>query len=96
MNLMDCMMDEFDDEASIKSMNDRDICSWLEVKGRMSVCKTAPLPFWFSLPCFNSNLNVVVKCLKCFYIDSCVHRNNVVVLRYADGLIEGCYYLYHF
>jgi hypothetical protein len=33
---MDCMMDEFDDEASIKSMNDRDICSWLEVKGMMS------------------------------------------------------------
>ncbi|CAL8266095.1 unnamed protein product [Lota lota] len=30
MNLMDCMMDEFHDEARIKSMNDRDICSWLE------------------------------------------------------------------
>ncbi|CAL8240697.1 unnamed protein product [Merluccius merluccius] len=30
MNLMDCMMDEFHDEATIKSMNERDICSWLE------------------------------------------------------------------
>lgn len=31
MNLMDCMMDEFHDEAKIKSMNENDICSWLEV-----------------------------------------------------------------
>uniref|UniRef100_UPI003AAEEA19 dynein axonemal heavy chain 7 n=1 Tax=Centroberyx gerrardi TaxID=166262 RepID=UPI003AAEEA19 len=30
MNLMDCMMDEFHDEAKMKSMNERDICSWLE------------------------------------------------------------------
>ncbi|KAM4608668.1 dynein axonemal heavy chain 7 [Polymixia lowei] len=30
MNLMDCMMDEFCDEAKMKSMNERDICSWLE------------------------------------------------------------------
>ncbi|XP_019118943.2 dynein heavy chain 7, axonemal [Larimichthys crocea] len=30
MNLMDCMMDEFHDEAKMKSMNDKDICSWLE------------------------------------------------------------------
>ncbi|NXJ14869.1 DYH7 protein, partial [Odontophorus gujanensis] len=30
MNLMDCMMDEFTDEAKIKSMNDHDIFSWLE------------------------------------------------------------------
>ncbi|KAJ8255905.1 hypothetical protein COCON_G00197690 [Conger conger] len=30
MNLMDCLMDEFRDEATIKSMNERDICSWLE------------------------------------------------------------------
>ncbi|XP_043929631.1 dynein axonemal heavy chain 7 [Protopterus annectens] len=30
MNLMDCMMDEFADESKIKSMNERDICSWLE------------------------------------------------------------------
>ncbi|XP_069052852.1 dynein axonemal heavy chain 7 isoform X2 [Lepisosteus oculatus] len=30
MNLIDCMMDEFKDESQIKSMNERDICSWLE------------------------------------------------------------------
>ncbi|XP_066544073.1 dynein axonemal heavy chain 7 isoform X2 [Amia ocellicauda] len=30
MNLMDCLMDEFKDEAQIRSMNERDICSWLE------------------------------------------------------------------
>ncbi|GLD70629.1 dynein heavy chain 7, axonemal-like protein, partial [Lates japonicus] len=30
MNLMDCMMDEFHDEAKMKSMNENDICSWLE------------------------------------------------------------------
>ncbi|XP_029937135.1 dynein heavy chain 7, axonemal [Myripristis murdjan] len=30
MNLMDSMIDEFYDEAKIKSMNERDICSWLE------------------------------------------------------------------
>uniref|UniRef100_A0A3Q3KEU7 Dynein axonemal heavy chain 7 n=1 Tax=Monopterus albus TaxID=43700 RepID=A0A3Q3KEU7_MONAL len=30
MNLMDCMMDEFYDEAKMKSMNEKDICSWLE------------------------------------------------------------------
>ncbi|KAI1899406.1 hypothetical protein AGOR_G00061450 [Albula goreensis] len=30
MNLMDCLMDEFQDEAKIKAMNERDICSWLE------------------------------------------------------------------
>ncbi|XP_041805973.1 dynein heavy chain 7, axonemal [Chelmon rostratus] len=30
MNLMDCMIDEFHDEAKIKSMNEKDICSWLE------------------------------------------------------------------
>lgn len=31
MNLMDCMMDEFQDEAKIKNMDEKDICSWLEV-----------------------------------------------------------------
>uniref|UniRef100_A0A3B5AG71 Dynein axonemal heavy chain 7 n=1 Tax=Stegastes partitus TaxID=144197 RepID=A0A3B5AG71_9TELE len=30
MNLMDCMMDEFHDEAKMKNMNDKDTCSWLE------------------------------------------------------------------
>ncbi|KAM3849660.1 dynein axonemal heavy chain 7 [Diretmus argenteus] len=30
MNLMDCMMDEFGDEAKMKNMSERDICSWLE------------------------------------------------------------------
>ncbi|KAM6332812.1 dynein axonemal heavy chain 7 [Podargus strigoides] len=30
MNLMDCMMDEFADEAKVKAMNDDDIFSWLE------------------------------------------------------------------
>ncbi|XP_073402803.1 dynein axonemal heavy chain 7 [Dendrobates tinctorius] len=30
MNLMDCMLDEFLDESVIHSMNERDICSWLE------------------------------------------------------------------
>ncbi|XP_067459187.1 dynein axonemal heavy chain 7 [Thunnus thynnus] len=30
MNLMDCMMDEFHDEAKMKSMTGQDICSWLE------------------------------------------------------------------
>ncbi|GAB0191735.1 dynein heavy chain 7, axonemal [Grus japonensis] len=30
MNLMDCMMDEFADEAKVKAMNDCDIFSWLE------------------------------------------------------------------
>lgn len=31
MNLMDCMMDEFHGEAKMKSMNEKDIISWLEV-----------------------------------------------------------------
>lgn len=31
MNLMDCLMEEFTDAAKIKQMNERDICSWLEV-----------------------------------------------------------------
>lgn len=31
MNLMDCMMDEFHDEAEMRHMNEKDICSWLEV-----------------------------------------------------------------
>ncbi|XP_074551174.1 dynein axonemal heavy chain 7 [Halichoeres trimaculatus] len=30
MNLMDCMMDEFHDEAKIKSMDDSEVCSWFE------------------------------------------------------------------
>ncbi|KAJ8410629.1 hypothetical protein AAFF_G00195330 [Aldrovandia affinis] len=30
MNLMDCLMDEFQDEAKIKTMNEKDVCSWLE------------------------------------------------------------------
>ncbi|KAF3842869.1 hypothetical protein F7725_001718 [Dissostichus mawsoni] len=30
MNLMDCMMDEFHDEAKMKSMHENDVCSWLE------------------------------------------------------------------
>ncbi|KAM9347669.1 dynein axonemal heavy chain 7 [Symphorus nematophorus] len=30
MNLMDCMMDEFHDEAKMKSMNEKNIFSWLE------------------------------------------------------------------
>ncbi|KAM7380824.1 hypothetical protein PAMP_004096 [Pampus punctatissimus] len=30
MNLMDCMMDEFHDEAKMKTMTEKDICSWLE------------------------------------------------------------------
>ncbi|XP_062861638.1 dynein axonemal heavy chain 7 [Trichomycterus rosablanca] len=30
MNLMDCMMDEFRDEGQMKSLSDRDLCSWLE------------------------------------------------------------------
>ncbi|XP_060945031.1 dynein axonemal heavy chain 7 [Limanda limanda] len=30
MNLMDCMMDEFHDEEKMKSMNETDVCSWLE------------------------------------------------------------------
>uniref|UniRef100_A0A3Q3S6H3 Dynein axonemal heavy chain 7 n=1 Tax=Mastacembelus armatus TaxID=205130 RepID=A0A3Q3S6H3_9TELE len=30
MNVMDCMMDEFHDEAKMKIMNIKDICSWLE------------------------------------------------------------------
>ncbi|XP_041837982.1 dynein heavy chain 7, axonemal isoform X2 [Melanotaenia boesemani] len=30
MNLMDCMMDEFHDEAKIKSMSETHVCSWLE------------------------------------------------------------------
>ncbi|XP_073489206.1 dynein axonemal heavy chain 7 isoform X1 [Aquarana catesbeiana] len=30
MNLMDCMLDEFADESVVHSMNERDICSWLE------------------------------------------------------------------
>ncbi|KAM8856216.1 dynein axonemal heavy chain 7 [Spinachia spinachia] len=30
MNLMDCMMDEFHNEAEMKSMNEKDIVSWLE------------------------------------------------------------------
>lgn len=31
MNMMDCMMDEFQDEGKTKNMDDKDICSWLEV-----------------------------------------------------------------
>lgn len=31
MNLMDCMMDEFADEAKVKAMKDHDVFSWLEV-----------------------------------------------------------------
>lgn len=31
MNLMDCMMDEFADDAKVKAMNDNDIFSCLEV-----------------------------------------------------------------
>ncbi|XP_075336554.1 dynein axonemal heavy chain 7 [Odontesthes bonariensis] len=30
MNLMDCMMDEFHNEANMKSMNEKNVCSWLE------------------------------------------------------------------
>ncbi|KAM4561096.1 dynein axonemal heavy chain 7 [Fundulus diaphanus] len=30
MNLMDCMMDEFHDQAKIRSMSENNICSWLE------------------------------------------------------------------
>ncbi|XP_047226085.1 dynein axonemal heavy chain 7 isoform X2 [Girardinichthys multiradiatus] len=30
MNLMDCMMDEFHDQAAIKSLSENNICSWLE------------------------------------------------------------------
>ncbi|XP_047456328.1 dynein axonemal heavy chain 7 isoform X2 [Mugil cephalus] len=30
MNLIDCMMEEFHDEAKMKSMNEKDVCSWLE------------------------------------------------------------------
>nr|DBA34563.1 TPA: hypothetical protein GDO54_002113 [Pyxicephalus adspersus] len=30
MNLMDCMLDEFADPSAVHSMNERDICSWLE------------------------------------------------------------------
>ncbi|XP_069839698.1 dynein axonemal heavy chain 7 isoform X1 [Dendropsophus ebraccatus] len=30
MNLMDCMLDEFSNESVIHSMNEREICSWLE------------------------------------------------------------------
>ncbi|XP_053328214.1 dynein axonemal heavy chain 7 [Spea bombifrons] len=30
MNFMDCMIDEFADESVIQTMNERDICSWLE------------------------------------------------------------------
>lgn len=34
MNLMDCMLDEFRDQAKMKSLDERDVCSWLEVRGR--------------------------------------------------------------
>lgn len=37
MNLMDCMMDEFADEAKVKAMSDDDIFSWLEVGNVFSV-----------------------------------------------------------
>ncbi|XP_026865841.2 dynein heavy chain 7, axonemal [Electrophorus electricus] len=30
MNLMDCMMDEFQEESQMKGMSQRDVCSWLE------------------------------------------------------------------
>ncbi|CAG5865931.1 unnamed protein product, partial [Menidia menidia] len=30
MNLMDCMMDEFNDEAIMKTMTEKNVCSWLE------------------------------------------------------------------
>ncbi|XP_061547478.1 dynein axonemal heavy chain 7 isoform X6 [Phycodurus eques] len=30
MNLMDCMMEQFHDEAVMKRMSDNDVCSWLE------------------------------------------------------------------
>uniref|UniRef100_A0A665VEB7 Dynein axonemal heavy chain 7 n=1 Tax=Echeneis naucrates TaxID=173247 RepID=A0A665VEB7_ECHNA len=30
MNLMDCLMDEFHDTAKMKSMKEKDVCSWLE------------------------------------------------------------------
>lgn len=32
MNLMDCMMDEFREESQMKGVNERDVCSWLEVR----------------------------------------------------------------
>ena len=44
MNLMDCMMDEFADEAKVKAMNDHDIFSWLEV-GSMFNIKNRHLQF---------------------------------------------------
>lgn len=31
MNLMDCLMDEFQDETKIAQMEEREIMSWLEV-----------------------------------------------------------------
>ena len=31
MNLMDCQMDEFHDEAKISQMEEREIMTWLEV-----------------------------------------------------------------
>lgn len=31
MNLMDCMLDEFQDEESFKKLNEREVASWLEV-----------------------------------------------------------------
>lgn len=31
MNLMDCLMDEFQDEAKIAQMEEREIITWLEV-----------------------------------------------------------------
>ncbi|XP_076854479.1 dynein axonemal heavy chain 7 isoform X2 [Brachyhypopomus gauderio] len=30
MNLMDCLMDEFQEEGRMKAMSERDVCSWLE------------------------------------------------------------------
>ena len=32
MNLIDCQMDEFHDEAKLNTMEEREICSWLEVR----------------------------------------------------------------
>ena len=32
MNMIDCMIDEFHDEAIVKGMEDREITSWLEIR----------------------------------------------------------------
>jgi len=40
MNMIDCMIDEFHDEAIIKGMEDREITSWLEVR----ICSSEYLP----------------------------------------------------